>query len=68
MTLRAKLKKGLRTALKTVGRTLVSCQPELAAGQTRHKVAGTRSHDQPVHVCCDQAADVTSNGISEMQQ
>ncbi|KAL0045532.1 hypothetical protein WJX82_009348 [Trebouxia sp. C0006] len=35
LTLRAKLKKGLWTALKTVGRTLVSCQPELAAGQTQ---------------------------------
>ena len=34
LTLRARLKKGPWTALRTVGRTLVSCQPELAAGQT----------------------------------
>lgn len=41
LTLRARLKKGPLTALRTVGRTLVSCQPELGAGQTRHKVTGT---------------------------
>lgn len=34
LTLRARLKKGHWTALRTAEKTLVSCQPELGAGQT----------------------------------